>query len=474
MASTLEKLNPGEAWQPASKNTWNLKWAAHLYRRAAFAVPPSDVEAEPQSAWDALQASVKRGLSDSLEELLEGKSGQDEFNGLMDNVGETVAKNSRELFERPSAEKLQGWWLYRMLYTPHPLLERCTLMWHNHFATSLAKVGRPLLMFRQNQLLRKHALGKFSPLLHEISRDAAMLVWLDGNSSIKGRPNENYARELMELFSLGVGHYTEADIREAARALTGWSVSGGKAVYNKAAHDDGSKTVLGHSGRLTGDDVVDIVLEQPAAARFLVRKLFREFISEFESPPDRLIEPLAVQLRESDYDVKGCLATMLRSKLFFSEHAYRNRIKSPVEYVVGLIRSLDGRDARVQSLAELMDGLGQALFAPPSVKGWDGGKAWLNTATLLARHNLASKLLDEDQANVKIDLAQLVESRGLDGYAGQVDFLLELLLQGDVSPQVRNELISYAIDGKRADAEKTGMLRTLTHAILTTPEYQCG
>ena len=176
-----------------------------------------------------------------------------------------------------------------------------------------------------------------------MSRDPAMLVWLDSNSNARGKPNENYARELMELFALGVGHYTEADVREAARAFTGWHTDGRKFTFNRFQHDDGKKTVLGQTGDWDGGDVVRIVLEQPAAARFLVRKLYRAFISESESPDDALIDPLADQFRRSDYDIAALLRTMLRSNLFFSAHAYRRRIKSPVEYVVGLLRTLEVR-----------------------------------------------------------------------------------------------------------------------------------
>ena len=161
---------------------------------------------------------------------------------------------------------------------------RLTLFWHDHFATSLVKVQNPALMYRQNCLLREHALGRFGPMLQAMSRDGAMLIWLDSNSNLKGRPNENYARELMELFSLGVGNYTEKDVREAARAFTGWRTDGTGFNFNRALHDAGSKTILGTTGNWDGGDVVRIVLEQPAAARFLIRKLYRFLVSETSIP----------------------------------------------------------------------------------------------------------------------------------------------------------------------------------------------
>ena len=288
-----------------------------------------------------------------------------------------------------------------MLQGGHPLREKLTLFWHNHFATSLAKVQNPTLMFRQNCLLRKHALGRFGPLLQAISRDAAMLVWLDSNSNVKGKPNENYARELMELFSLGVGHYTEKDIREAARAFTGWRTDGVGFAFDARLHDDGPKTVLGQTGAWDGGDVVRIVLEQPAAARFLVRKLYHFLVSEKAVPPDSLLEPLCESFRKSDYDIAGLVRTILASRHFYSDHAFRQRIKGPVEYVLGAVQAVyrrygeedaDYRPLPQQVLVGRLGAMGQHLFAPPNVKGWPGGPSWLNTSTMLERDNFAGAL----------------------------------------------------------------------------------
>lgn len=468
---SLSQLDPREAWRPAPAKTWNLKWAAHLYRRAAFGVSPKASLDDKTLAWDRLQAAVKRGQRDCIERLLAGEGGGKEFAELSDATGEIIANRKPGRFEANSADRLQGWWLYRMLHTPHPLLERCTLFWHDHFATSSSKVTQFELMFQQNRLLRRHALGKFEPFLQEISRDPAMLIWLDSNKNVKGKPNENYAREIMELFSLGVGNYTEQDIREAARAFTGWGAFNGKFEFNARLHDDGKKTVLGQTGNLNGDDVVRILLKQPAAARFLVGKLFGEFISEAERPSEKLLEPLVEQFRKSGYDVRQCLATMLRSNLFFSEHAYRARIKSPVEYVVGMLAAFDA-DVSTQVVATAMEGMGQALFAPPNVKGWDGGKAWLNTATLLARHNFAAKLLGghDPRLRARLELeTAAARYAAKKGPAAQVEYALQLLLQGDVSPEVKTRIAEFVRDKKKTNQSR---LRQAAHAIVTTPEYQ--
>jgi len=469
MTGSLVNVNPAEAWAPAPPATWNLKWAAHLYRRAAFGFPPAD---GTSTAAELLQRAVGRPRDTCLEELLSGAEGLQPFDDLMDVLGAQIAKSRVARFQAPQPEKLQGWWLYRMLHTPHPLLERCTLFWHNHFATSIAKVRRSDLMYKQNQLLRAHALGEFEPLLRGISRDPAMLIWLDSNSNIKGRPNENLAREMMELFSLGVGNYTEQDIREAARALTGWSAAGGEFWFNENLHDDEPKVVLGETGRLDGDDVVRIILQQPAVARFLARKLFREFVSEVETPSDQLIEPLAVQLRQSNYDIQACLATILRSQIFFSEHAYRMRIKSPVEYVIGLTQSFGGKIS-MENLARAMDGLGQTLFAPPNVKGWDGGRAWLNSATLLARHNLAAKLVGGHDASLAAAFQPQKLVAGIDkDLAKQTAMLLDLLLQSDVSSEAQAKLMEFATRDKAEGEKQYRRLREVTHTILLMPEFQ--
>ncbi|MBV9122141.1 MAG: DUF1800 domain-containing protein [Planctomycetes bacterium] len=458
----LSQWDPAAAWQswkPDDHNPWSLKWAGHLYRRAAFG-----------ARWEELQQALQEGPTAAIDRLLAGGPDLAEFNEDMDLTIKGLSKDT----DSSALNEHQAVWLYRMINTPYPLQERLTLFWHNHFATSIAKVHLPGLMQKQNELLRKYALGHFRPLLLEISRDPAMLIWLDSNSNIKGHANENYAREVMELFTLGFGNYTEKDVQEGARAFTGWHTAGGEFVFNEVQHDGGVKTFLGQTGSWDGQDIVRILLEQPAAARFLTAKLYRFFISETEAPPERLLEPLAEQFRRSDYDIAGVVRTILHSRLFFSEYAYRQRVKSPVEYVVGLVRALEGDEVAPRNLANVMDGLGQTLFAPPNVKGWDGGKAWLNSATLLARHNLAWSLVGgEDGAfNGKIRVAYLVRKHAGNQPAKQLDFLLDLFLQGDVSPADRPKLLTFLQAGQPKEEEIVKRLNETAHTILLLPEYQ--
>lgn len=496
----IENLDPALAWQELPNDQpWDLQSAAHLYRRAGFGMPGKAV-GEDKTSWEQLQVSIKQGRAKAIDTLLSGAAGQERFDRLMDTLGDRISKKRGPTYAPgPQTQSLQGWWLYRMLHTPHPLQERMTLFWHDHFATSVAKVNRLELMYRQNSLLREHALGDFRKMLHEMGRDPAMLIWLDGNNNIAGRPNENYARELMELFSLGVGNYTEQDIREAARAFTGWSMVGGEFVFDKTLHDAKPKTFLGKSGKFGGDEIVDILLKQPVAAKFLAKKFYQEFVSDLE-PPAALLEPLAEQIKANDFHMTPVLGFLLRSRIFFSEHAYRRRVKSPTEYVVGMVKALDANQIATETLATSMENLGQMLFEPPNVKGWDGGQDWLNTATLLERHNFAWKIVGGETYPYASQVApiELVESQAGKDPVKQVDFLLNLFLQGDVAPQVRQKLVAFHKEGKPFDEQKAQArepdlvvaekkapeayeseqpanihpIRKLAHTILVLPEYQ--
>jgi hypothetical protein len=490
----LDRIDPAEAWRPwrpSAADPWGRKWAAHLYRRAAFGPSRAD-----------LREAERLGPQGTLDLLLRGRPRADELRQTLEDVGRVAAAHD------DGGEELRCWWLYAMLQGGHPLREKLTLFWHNHFATSLVKVQDAALMFRQNCVLRAHALGRFGPLVHAISRDGAMLVWLDSNRNVKGRPNENYARELMELFSLGVGHYTEHDVREAARAFTGWHTDGQRFRFDARAHDDGPKTVLGRTGPWDGGDVVRIVLAQPAAARFLVRKLYHFLVSETPDPPAALLEPLCESYRKSHYDTGALVRTMLSSRHFYSAHAFRRRIKSPVEYVLGAVQAVyrrykeneaDYRPLPHQRLVGRISAMGQVLFAPPNVKGWPGGRSWLSTSTLLARDNFAAALASgslwtesspgptaalppdertdksvasEDSVPPKaLDPARLLHEEGVRRPEDVVRVLLDLYLPGGVRLAARAKLINFTAEGRPTGAALDRRVREAVHAILTMPEY---
>lgn len=374
LSSELSKVDPGAAWEPWQPvaGEWNRKWVAHLFRRAAFGATPAEAD-----------RALAEGLPKTLAHVLAGEPDAADRLELLTETG--------RYYTEPV--NLRVWWLYAMTEGGHPLREKLALFWHNHFATSYAKVRSTKLMYEQNVTIRKHALGKFRPFLLDMSRDTAMLVWLDSNRNVKGAPNENYAREVMELFSLGVGNYTEKDIQEAARALTGWhhDAEMQKFEFNRELHDDGPKTIFGKTGKWTGADVVRLCCDRDACAAFLVSKLYAFLVSE-APPPKGLLEPLAAQLRASDYDIGGVVKTVLGSRLFFSEHAYRKRVKWPVECALGAARSATAARVPLADVVDPLAKMGQALFAPPNVKGWRTGTDWLNSATLLARNNFAEKV----------------------------------------------------------------------------------
>ncbi|MFO0844264.1 MAG: DUF1800 domain-containing protein [Gemmataceae bacterium] len=469
----LDKIDPAWAWQPwrpAASDPWGRKWAAHLYRRAAFGAGRAEL----------LEAD-RLGPEGTLDLLMNGRPGAEELREDLDDAGRVAASQG--------IEALRGWWLYRMLHGGHPLREKLVLFWHNHFATSDAKVRSPELMLRQNVLLREYALGKFGPFLQAVSRDPAMLVWLDSNSNVKGAPNENYARELMELFSLGVGNYTEKDVKEAARAFTGWRTERAGFRFDPSLHDDGPKTVLGRSGAWDGGDVVRIVLERPAAARFLVRKLYRYLVSENAEPPAALLEPLCESFRRSEYDVAGLVRTMLASRLFYSAHAFRQRVKSPVEFVLGAVQAVYLRQGEgapgyqplpARPLLGRLALMGQKLFEPPNVKGWPGGRTWLNTSTVLERDNFAEALAlgrlwaasARGEAPPALDPARLLDEEKVTRPEDVVEALLTLHVPGGVRPEARARLVEFVAEGNPDGAALRRRAREAFHAALTAAEYQ--
>lgn len=368
--------------------------ARHLLNRAGFGARPADIARfSGLSRTDAVERLLLKPSADvpvPPAELLEYQSPA---------MLRAQDKEERNQEQRRRVIGLRGWWLAAMLDAPTPaaqLRERMTLFWHNHFVSSLQKVRSTKLMADQNQLLRRHALGNFGELLHAVGKDPAMVVYLDSATNRKGSPNENFAREVMELFTLGEGNYSEQDVKEAARAFTGWSIerNTGEYRWRPFVHDNGSKTVLGVSGNLDGNAVLDILLAQPQTAELVVRKLWREFVS---ATPDELeVRRIARNYREAGYDTRVALRELLNGRAFWATENRLALIKSPVDWVVGTLNSLEMDPPDPQRLSLALRQLGQDLFAPPNVRGWPGGEAWINSSTLLARKAMAERLLQRD------------------------------------------------------------------------------
>jgi uncharacterized protein (DUF1800 family) len=311
----------------------------------------------------------------------------------------TATPEERQALQRDRREKgieLRAWWLEEMRTTPSPLTEKMTLFWHNHFVSSDQKVRAPQLMHRQNALLRRHALANFATMLHDVARDPAMVIYLDSASNRKAQPNENFAREVMELFTLGEGHYGEQDVKEAARAFTGWSIDidRGEFLFRPPQHDEGMKTVLGRTGPLSGDDVLKILLAHPRTSEHVVEKLWREFVSPQPDPAE--VKRIARRFRDSGYDIRAAMHALLVSDAFYAAQNRATLIKSPVELVVGTLRQFRFTTGEMLPFAFTVSQLGQNLFAPPNVKGWPGGEAWINSTTLLARKQFLERIFREE------------------------------------------------------------------------------
>ncbi|HSG73052.1 MAG TPA: DUF1800 domain-containing protein [Planctomycetaceae bacterium] len=363
-------------YQPTEQTPWNLRRVVHLHRRAGFA-----------ATWGEIQRDLVDGPEASIERVLSGsprtESAVDDFDAMARIIADAAVRSKQP-------DRLKAWWMYRMLFTPHPLTEKMTLLWHNHFATSNRKLDDLSLMRRQNDLFRTHALAPFGQLLHAVVHDPALLLWLDAPANHKGHPNENLARELLELFTLGIGHYDETDVKEAARALTGWTVTDDEFEYRPDFHDESEKDILGQKRSWDGDQLLELLLDQPATAHRLAGRLCQQFLGEGVAEAKH-IDSLAEGLQAHDLDIAWGVENILRSELFFSDENIRYRVAEPAEFIVGAIRALELSEPppRTIILADWMTRLGQDLFYPPNVGGWNGGRDWLRTGALISRSNVA-------------------------------------------------------------------------------------
>jgi len=387
--------------EPIKNSDWNEEKAAHLLNRAGFSAHPDDIQRlaamRPAEAVASLVDYEK--IPDHTTNPPWAKPNPDAVKEqramrLLSEVERRQQRARQRRQTRHEMADLRQWWLERMAYGPRPLQEKLVLFWHGHFATSQEKVKMAYLMFQQNEVFRQHAKGKWIDLLTAVSKDPAMLVWLDGARSNRQKPNENFAREVMELFTLGEGNYSEDDIREAARAFTGWSVDRETQSYTwrDRAHDQGSKTFFGRSGKFKGEDILKILVSKHQADLFITAKLWRFFVREKLSP--QLNEALATAFRYHKQTFGPFLQEVFLSREFYSPESMSHIVKSPTQWLVGTIRLLNLRLPPPAVNYGILRNLGQELFRPPNVKGWDGGIAWINTNQLLARYNYAKDLVE--------------------------------------------------------------------------------
>ncbi len=372
---------------------------------------------------------------------------------------------------------LRDWWLERMKSSPAPLVEKLTLFWHGHFATSAQKVKNAHWMWRQNETFRHHALGNFASLLREISRDPAMMIYLDLAQSRIEHPNENWAREVMELFTLGIGHYSEDDVHEAARAFTGYrlNMTNQQFRFERRQQDHGPKKFLGRSGRFSGDDILEIIVAQPACAEWIGRKLCRFFVAD--DPAPSLVAAVADSLRKNKFELRPVLQELFTSAEFYSDRVIRTQIKSPVQFLVQSCKLLEtGLPPRMATQNALQQ-MGQVLFAPPNVKGWDGGKSWISTSTLLFRYNFANYLLNGTgkQAPAAVrrapaDLAKIIPAELREKPAELIAHLARRFYQAPPNKKQTDTFLAYL--QSRAPDRGDETMRRLLHLMLSTALYQ--
>jgi uncharacterized protein (DUF1800 family) len=442
IASNSFERDVASAWaryEPKGETPWNRRRVVHLHRRAGFA-----------ATWDEIERDLAEGPERAIERVVDPRSrvspkleSASDNNGASDENGSPPRRTALREFETMArtigdaavasgnANRLKAWWLYRMLYSPDPLGERLTLLWHNHFATSNRKVQDLALMREQNELLRQYARAPFGQLLRAVVKHPAMLVWLDADANRKGHPNENLARELLELFTLGIGHYTESDVQAAAAALTGWAVVSGRFGFREARHDAADKTFLGRHGSLDGDALLQALLDHAATAERLAARVCSMFFGESVlNDADR--HTLAEGLRANDLNIGWAVETVLRSQLFFSENNLGSRVAGPIEWTIGAVRALEliVPPPSTLLLGEWTTRMGQELFYPPNVGGWSEGRAWLGSHSVLARANFAAALIEgrDWHPSQPRDLRPLVERHHTtDDFAEQVSWLTELL-----------------------------------------------
>ena len=455
---------------PLPDSEWTPQAAAHLLNRAGFGGTPDEIQ--------KLHALGHRG---AVESLLGAGEESDLFpapemepiaarmhalkkENLSRQAIQERKKKDRALTKRQT-EELRQWWLRRMLKSPNPAREKATLFWHGHWATGIRKVKDPFLMHRQNETLRANALGPFAPLAKQITRDPAMMRYLDLQSSSAKKPNENFAREVMELFTLGEGHYSEADITEAARAFTGYRMNQrtGSFEFSAKQADSRTKTVLGKTGPLTGDDVIDIIVAQPRCSEFLAAKIWTFYAGT--KPPEPLQKALGMEYRIRGMDTGKLLRSIFTSREFYEPVVVRRQIKSPVQWLIQMCKALEiPLLSRKQSLS-LLSNLGQNLFEPPNVKGWDGGRAWISSSTLLVRYNAAGNIV-RGGTGPKPNIDQIFPSALSSEQA--VDLLAWRLFQSPMPPALRDRTLAFLSENGSSPAARCDLL----HLLMSTPEYQ--
>ncbi|MBV9130103.1 MAG: DUF1800 domain-containing protein [Verrucomicrobia bacterium] len=474
---------------------WDFDAAAHLLVRAGFGGDPSEIQKTlalgPEKAVDSMVNAPPESYPPPT------WATPNDGSELRAQVQEAATPADKEAAIRLLQQKfiaemkdLTRWWVIRMVNTPSPLLEKMTLFWHGHFATSGQKVRPAYKMWRQNETFRQNALGNFSSLVKAVSRDPAMMIWLDIVQSKKESPNENFGREVMELFTLGEGHYTESDVKAAAQAFTGYRINQQEQSFRFAEgqFDPGLKSFLGRTGPWDGDQILDIIVSQPQCARFIGAKIWKFFAYDDAHP--KLLDAIASEFRNAHYELRPLMKTLFLSEEFYSSRARNSQIKCPVQLIVQALRTMPVALPDSDLFAFAFRQMGQVPFFPPNVKGWDGGKSWINTATLAFRYKLLRQLVEgvnPQEIGLPKPVALDMSSPGPTTTTPVV--VGKLVSEEDrTRPEVLIQKLSVRTFQRTPQRELTGMFRDFLatrelplddHAIrdllllmMTTPNYQ--
>ena len=475
--------------------TDDVRLMAHLLRRAGFGATRRELERYESQGYEA-------AVDELLAPAEPGRMGDDlvrryhhEYSGLMGQTG-------------PGAT-----WLYRMISTDNPLQEKMALFWHGLFATGYPKITNGKVMLDQLRMFRRYGLGSFKTLLVELSKDPAMIIWLDNQDNHTGTINENYGRELLELFSLGVGNYTEDDVKECARAFTGWTIGNMEYMklrairdsiwpygriswhfrYREEDHDDGEKTFLGETGRFNGEDIIEIICRQEATAKFLARHMYHYFVADeppvpqwpYTPPRDpAAVDALAQAYFDSGYDIRAMLRVLFTSDFFRSQDTWYEKVKSPADLMAGVLRltgeyRMPERDFVGES--QRMTFMGQQLANPPSVEGWHQGTEWVDTGTLVERINFATGHLGRiDAPGVRSMIRGVCsQAEGPISPEGLVDACLDQMGARTVSDDTRESLLAFAskrgdleVGGREPDEEAQRRVAEMLQLVAATTEFQ--
>jgi hypothetical protein len=484
-----------QPYKDTSSDPFDRVKAAHLLNRAGFGGTDEEVEKVqklgPSDAvdWmmdfpDAPAEEQGAGESPDMSSVSGSPQSFQEFARSLIGKSQEERKQLQMMFQQANHEaelSLTKWWLNRMAFAANQMQEKLTLFWHGHFTTSAKDERSAMLMWRQNELLRRYAAGNFEPFVRAISRDPAMLDYLNNNQNRKAHPNENYARELMELFTLGIGNYTEDDVKQGARAFTGWGHDGIDFVYHRGQHDDGIKTFLGQTGNFDGDDIVSIILRQSACPRFIAGELFKYLAYDDIDPT--FSNSLGESLFDNRYELRPLLRTILTSRAFYSPQAIGVQIKSPLQLVVGTVRVLGLKMPPEQAVLSALNQMGQLPLMPPNVRGWPGGHMWINTSTLFIRYNTGVWLAGGDVPAItrltrkNIAGAPITNTKG-DGVAfnpddnGSPQQIVERWVNRLIGRPLDDQKKQVLIDALGGNPQNPESQRRVVQLIVSMPEYQ--